>query len=98
MTGRCLLHASADVVDGSVREFDRVEMIDDEFHVGEPSDERSAVASGRIKCREADLRAPISTTSVEPTVQHVTRTALDHVEEPVTVKINDLRREDRPMI
>ena len=83
MTERRLLDASADVVDRSVREFHRVEVIDHEFHVRETADERSAVASGRVECREADLRAPVGAAGFEPTVQYVTGPALDHVEEPM---------------
>jgi hypothetical protein len=85
-----LLDAAADVVDRLVGESDGVEVVDDQGGPGEVVLEGFAVSGSGVQGGQADPVAPVFPPFPEPVSQNVSGTAGDHVEDPVTVQVDDL--------
>ena len=93
-----LLNTAADVIDRRVGELDRMKVIHDQRRVREVLDERRPIARSRVERGERDPVAPVRSSVGQPTSQHVTRAALHDVEEPMSVQVDDLGREQGAML
>jgi hypothetical protein len=85
-----LLDAASGVVDGSVRQPHGVEVIDHQSGVVEVIGECFAVSGGGVQGGEPDPVTPVLSSFRKPVAQHVSGSACDDVEEPVTVQVDDL--------
>ena len=97
MAERFLLHAATGVVDGLVREADRVEVINDDRRV-ESIGESCRVAAERVDDRHVDRVDPFGRSVVEPVANDLARTSLGDVEELVTVQVDESGDHDRWML